>query len=89
MHNTYIRPPRLTFLDTYTKVLTKQERSSRDDLANFSTFMQNTYVTIICHNDELSLSSSMARYDCLQIDSKGFIVFSEINQILLKNYCDR
>ena len=41
----------------------------------------NTYVTIICHNDDLSLSSTWV--DCLQIDSKGIILFAEIKRILL------
>ena len=36
--------------------------------------------TIICQFDELSLTW----LDCLQIDSEDFILFSEINQILLK-----
>ena len=39
-------------------------------------------VTIICNNDELSLSLTWP--DCLQIDSEAFILFVEINQILLK-----
>ena len=38
--------------------------------------MEFYYVTIICHDDYL--------VDCLQIDSEGFILFAEINQILLK-----
>ena len=37
---------------------------------------------IICHNDELSLSW----LDCLLTDSEVFILFAEINQILLKIY---
>ena len=40
----------------------------------------NSYVRIICHNDDLSLTW----LDCLQIDSEGFILFAEINQMLLK-----
>ena len=39
-----------------------------------------TSAAIICHNDELSLSW----FDCLLTDSEVFILFAEINQILLK-----
>ena len=38
----------------------------------------NSYVRIICHNDDLSLTW----LDCLQIDSEGFILFAEIKKIL-------
>ena len=41
-------------------------------------------VTIICNNDDLSLSLTWP--DCLQIDSDAFILVVEINQILLKIY---
>ena len=41
-------------------------------------------VTIICQNDNLSFS--LTWLDCFQIDSGGFILFAEINQILLKIY---
>ena len=41
-------------------------------------------VTIICQNDNLSLS--LTWLDCFQIDSGFFILFAEINQILLKIY---
>ena len=37
-------------------------------------------VTMICRNDDLSLTE----LDCLQIDLEDFILFAEINQILLK-----
>ena len=39
-------------------------------------------MTIICRNDDLRLS--LTGLDCLQIDSEDFILFAEINQILLK-----
>ena len=39
---------------------------------------------LFCQNDNLSLS--LTWLDCLQIDSGGFILFAEINQILLKIY---
>ena len=44
--------------------------------------MQNTFVTIMCRNDELS---SMMSWDgCLLKDSELFILFAENSQILLK-----
>ena len=43
-----------------------------------------SYAAIICHNDELC--SRLPWLDCLQIDSGGFILFSESNQILYKIY---
>ena len=43
---------------------------------------KHSYVTIICHNDDLSLSFTWL--DCLLITSEGFIFFAEINQVLLK-----
>ena len=39
-------------------------------------------MAIICHNDDLSLSLTCV--DLLQIDSESFLLFAEINQILLK-----
>ena len=43
-----------------------------------------TYAAIICHKDELSSSSSLAWFDCLQTDSEDFILLAESNQILFK-----
>ena len=39
-------------------------------------------VAIVCHINDTSLSLTLL--DCLQIDSEGFILFAEINQMLLK-----
>ena len=45
----------------------------------------HTFVTIICHNDELS--SNLTWLDCLQIDSLDFfILFADINQLILEIY---
>ena len=39
-------------------------------------------VAIVCHINDNSLSLTLL--DCLQIDSEGFMLFAEINQILFK-----
>ena len=43
---------------------------------------QKIFAAIICHNDELS--SSFSWLDCLPTHSEVFILFAEINPLLLK-----
>ena len=51
----------------------------------FRSEKQMTFVTIMCHNDELS--STLSWVGCLLPDSKLFILFAESSQNPSQNFC--
>ena len=52
------------------------------EIQNYAYSILQYIAVIICQNDKLS--SSLTWLDCLQIDSGGFILLAESNQILLR-----